>query len=72
MGDNNIKLLKKICASEAYSSNHNYFTLDKKISKGKIFQNQIRECALELVYSLAKSSPSAIKKSNNFKNNFLP
>ena len=43
-----------------------------EISKGKIFQNQIRECALELVYSLAKSSPSAIKKSNNFKNNFLP
>ena len=32
MGDNNIKLLKKICASEAYSSNHNYFTLDKKIN----------------------------------------
>ena len=43
-----------------------------EISKGKIFQNQIRECALELVYSLAKSSPSAIKKSNNFKNIFLP
>ena len=43
-----------------------------EISKGKIFQNQIRECALELVYSLAKSSPSAIKKSANFKNIFLP
>ena len=43
-----------------------------EISKGKIFQNQIRECALELVFSLAKSSPSAIKKSVNFKNIFLP
>ena len=43
-----------------------------EISKGKIFQNQIRECALELVYSLAKSTPSAIKKSSNFQNVFLP
>ena len=43
-----------------------------EISKGKIFKNQIRECALELVYSLAKNTPSAIKKSNNFKNIFLP
>ena len=43
-----------------------------EISKGKIFQNQIRECALELVYSLAKSSPSTIKKSDNFKNQFIP
>ena len=43
-----------------------------EISKGKIFQNQIRECALELVYSLAKSSASAIKKSANFKNIFIP
>ena len=43
-----------------------------EISKGKIFQNQIRECALELVFSLAKSSPSAIKKSPNFQNIFLP
>ena len=43
-----------------------------EISKGRIFQNQIRECALELVYSLAKSNPSTIKKSANFKNIFLP
>ena len=43
-----------------------------EISKGKIFPNQIRECALELVYSLAKSTPSAIKKSASFKNIFLP
>ena len=43
-----------------------------EISKGRIFQNQIRECALELVYSLAKSTPSTIKKSANFKNIFLP
>ena len=43
-----------------------------EISKGKIFQNQIRECALELVYSLAKSSPSVIRKSENFKKIFLP
>ena len=43
-----------------------------EISKGKIFQNQIRECALELVYSLAKSTPSSIKKSANFQNVFLP
>ena len=43
-----------------------------EISKGKIFKNQIRECALELVYSIAKQSPSVIKKSNNFKNIFLP
>ena len=43
-----------------------------EISKGKIFKNQIRECALEMVYSLAKQSPSVIKKSTNFKNIFLP
>ena len=43
-----------------------------EISKGKIFKNVIRECALELVYSLAKTSPSVIKKSNSFKNIFLP
>ena len=43
-----------------------------EISKGKIFQNQIRECALELVYSLAKNSASSIKKSANFKNIFIP
>ena len=47
-------------------------TIVNEISKGKIFQNQIRECALELVYSLAKSTPSAIKKSEQFKNTFLP
>ena len=43
-----------------------------EISKAKIFQNQIRECSLELVYSLAKSSPSTIKKSEQFKNLFIP
>jgi len=43
-----------------------------EISKGKIFQNSIRELALELVYSLAKSTPSTIKKSANFKNIFIP
>ena len=43
-----------------------------EISKVKIFQNQIRECALELVYSLAKSTPSTIKKSPKFKNIFIP
>ena len=43
-------------------------TIVNEISKGKIFQNSIRECALELVYSLAKSSPSSIKKSEQFKN----
>ena len=43
-----------------------------EISKGKIFPNQIRECALELVYSLCKNSPSIIKKSTNFKKLFLP
>ena len=47
-------------------------TIVNEISKGKIFKNQIRECALELVYSLAKSSPSSIKKSAQFKNTFLP
>ena len=47
-------------------------TIVNEISKGKIFQNEIRECALELVYSLAKSTPSAIKKSEQFKNTFLP
>ena len=47
-------------------------TIVNEISKGKIFQNQIRECALELVYSLAKSTPSSIKKSEQFKNTFLP
>ena len=43
-----------------------------EISKGKIFQNQIRELSLELVLSLAKTSASSIKKSANFKNIFLP
>ena len=43
-----------------------------EISKGKIFDNQIRECALELVLSLAKSSPSSIKKSSGFKTIFIP
>ena len=47
-------------------------TIVNEISKAKIFQNSIRECALELVYSLAKSSPSSIKKSAQFKNVFLP
>ena len=47
-------------------------TIVNEISKSKIFQNSIRECALELVYSLAKSSPSSIKKSAQFKNVFLP
>ena len=43
-----------------------------QISKGKIFQNQIRESALELIFSLAKKNPGSIKKSNNFKTIFLP
>ena len=43
-----------------------------EISKAKLFKNQIRECSLELVYSLAKSTPSAIKKSSQFKNIFIP
>ena len=47
-------------------------TIVNEISKSKIFQNSIRECALELVYSLAKSSPSSIKKSTQFKSVFLP
>ena len=47
-------------------------TIVNEISKGKIFKNQIRECALELVYSLAKSSPSSIKKSGQFKQVFIP
>ena len=47
-------------------------TIVNEISKVKIFQNQIRECALELVYSLAKSTPSVIKKSAQFKNLFIP
>ena len=47
-------------------------TIVNEISKGKIFKNTIRECALELIYSLAKSSPSTIKKSQQFKNTFLP
>ena len=47
-------------------------TIVNEISKGKIFKNTIRECALELIYSLAKSSPSTIKKSQQFKNIFLP
>lgn len=42
-----------------------------EISKGKIFANEIRECALELVYSLAKNAHSAIKKSEVFKTVFL-
>ena len=47
-------------------------TIVNEISKPKIFTNQIRECSLELVYSLAKSSPSSIKKSAQFKNLFIP
>ena len=47
-------------------------TIVNEISKPKIFKNQIRECSLELVYSLAKSSPSSIKKSAQFKNVFIP
>ena len=47
-------------------------TIVNEISKPKIFNNQIRECSLELVYSLAKSSPSSIKKSAQFKNVFIP
>ena len=47
-------------------------TIVNEISKTKTFQNSLRECALELVYSLAKSSPSSIKKSAQFKNVFLP
>ena len=47
-------------------------TIVNEISKPKIFKNDLRECALELVFSLAKSSPSAIKKSAQFKNTFLP
>ena len=47
-------------------------TIVNEISKPKIFTNQIRECSLELVYSLAKSSPSSIKKSAQFKNVFIP
>ena len=47
-------------------------TIVNEISKGKIFKNQIRECALELVYSLAKSSPSSIKKAGQFKQVFIP
>ena len=47
-------------------------TIVNEISKGKIFKNQIRECALELVYSLAKSTPSSIKKSGQFKQLFIP
>jgi hypothetical protein len=47
-------------------------TIVNEISKGKIFKNQIRECALELVYSLAKSSPSSIKKAGQFKLLFIP
>lgn len=43
-----------------------------QIAKGKIFSNTIRESALELVYSLAKNVPGVIKKSNNFKNVFIP
>ena len=47
-------------------------TIINEISKGKIFKNQIRECALELVYSLAKSTPSSIKKAGQFKLLFIP
>ena len=47
-------------------------TIVNEISKGKIFKNQIRECALELVYSLAKSTPSSIKKAGQFKQLFIP
>ena len=47
-------------------------TIVNEISKGKIFKNQIRECALELVYSLAKSTPSSIKKAGQFKLLFIP
>ena len=43
-----------------------------EICKGKIFKNEIRECALELVYALAKHTPSTVKKSGNFKNMFIP
>ena len=47
-------------------------TIVNEISKPKIFKNDLRECALELVFSLAKSSPSSIKKSAQFKSVFLP
>ena len=43
-----------------------------QISRGKLFENSIRESALELIFSLAKNNPGTIKKSNNFKNIFLP
>ena len=43
-----------------------------EISKTKSFPNTIRESALELVYSLCESSPKAVKKSENFKKEFLP
>ena len=43
-----------------------------QISKGTLFKNEIRESALELVFSLAKKNPSTIKKSSNFTNIFLP
>ena len=42
-----------------------------QISKGTLFKNEIRESALELVFSLAKKNPSTIKKSSNFTNIFL-
>ena len=41
-----------------------------QISRGKLFENSIRESALELIFSLAKNNPGTIKKSNNFKNIF--
>ena len=47
-------------------------TIVNEISKPKIFKNDLRECALELVFSLAKSSPSSIRKSSQFKAVFLP
>ena len=43
-----------------------------EIAKGKMFSNTIREASLELIFSLAKNLPGVPKKSDNFKNKFIP
>lgn len=43
-----------------------------EIGKETSFDNEIRETALEIVYSLAKSTPAFIRKSKVFKSTFIP
>lgn len=43
-----------------------------EIGKEKMFSNEIRESAIEIVYTIAKKSPAFLRKSKNFANLFIP